>query len=687
MKFWFSLFLLMVSTGAFSQKITKLEVFADPSDNQGKCPVSIRFKALITYTGSGKIKFKWQRSDLSKMKPIEKILSGKSGDVETIDSIFTNWNFSNGLKQRFSGFQSFVILSPDSIVSNKAYFTVQCQNSFIVPNQDSNFKKTIIRNLRSHYAGPFPLSFPKVSQNFDGNTTNNFYQISIHNDPEPEHFTPSISSSGTQKQILNFNRMGEIKERIGISTFSSSFLVSDYPLEASTIYPGGIFDANQFINGIYKEIPVKRNPIQISISNLNRTNNSSPIIRVKDPDLNHVNLGISKLFQGTENLNQSEQFNYNIYEHIGYFDYTIMASGGLGFCSFCSTPSARFNTLGSGSSANQPIDSTFRHFIIDARKVLFTINADRDSTGFFIKNIEDEKGKQPLVIKSVQYGARVLMEVDIKNSESDYYQNLPYGAFNNNPDQLFKYMKLKGDSLVIINARVFGGDGSFSPIPELKTLNEKLSSFFDKINNQNAIPIGFQMGDLNNQLLTVRTDLIPPLNFNLQYPFITRINNSPSFPSLKYVFAKVDASNLNSHFNQIKENYDFTLVVPSSPLDSTAISEITNASDGTTIINPNSNFNIYYKPDLSLFIKNGGGYLRIFGHRIPSNVNSFYLNDFPSNISLKTVSLTLVFSNGTTQKLTWTPETILHLSNSSIVSNLKLYFSCDKNGNLSAINP
>jgi len=691
MKYCLGLLLLLFNVLAFSQKIKKVEVFADPSDNLGKCPVTFHFKALITYSGSGKILYTWIRSDGSKMKPIEKILPGKSGQTETVDSVLTNWAFSKNLKRKFNGFQSLKIFSPDSLISNKAYFSVQCQDSDLNHKiLDSSKRKIINRTIRNHNPGPFPYSNFIVNPINTGTNPSMKFQISFHNEPAPEFFLPTLFFPYTNKTELNINsnapNLGKLTQKVVIHAESNSFLVSDFPLEANSIYPGAIFDAIPFSNGLFKDYLVKRNPIKISISNLYRTNNSNPSILVENPNLDNVNKGISKLFQGITNLNQSDQYSLSVYEHLNYFDYTLMASGGLSFCSFCLPSSSNTISNGTSTTISLPGDSTVRHLIIDARKILFTINAESDSSGFYIKNKEDEKDKQPLVVRSVQYGARILIAVDIKNGLSDYILNIPYGAFNNNADQLIKYLKVKGDSLVNLNAKIFGGDGSFSPTPNLNTLNETLTTFFNKLNYQNAIPIGFQLGDLNNQLVTERNDLIPNLNFIQEYPFQLKTRRDSISPGLKYVFAKVTANNLNPYINLLHENYDFALINPTDPLDSTPISEMINASDGTEMVNPNTNFNIYWSPQLNSFIKSGGGYFRIFGHRNHTGIipNTF---NYPTNINISSVALTLVFNNGKIQKLNWSPGYSFKLSNNQPSAILKLYFSSDKNGNLTAINP
>lgn len=103
-------------------KVTQVQLSATPDHYQGACPRKITFSGLITAQGSsGKVRYRFIRSD------------GAKGQWETLNfasagsrKVINTWTLGGAGKNYQNYWQALEIAEPNAIVSEKATFTLRC---------------------------------------------------------------------------------------------------------------------------------------------------------------------------------------------------------------------------------------------------------------------------------------------------------------------------------------------------------------------------------------------------------------------------------------------------------------------------------------------------------------------------------------------------------------------------------
>jgi len=98
--------------------VSKIVIVADNAAFTGKCPHKFKFTATIYYTGSGKLEYKWLRSDGGHQLHNPTIqLNG--GGKETVTYEWT-------IGKNFQGWVSLETVTPTPVKSNNANFQLTC---------------------------------------------------------------------------------------------------------------------------------------------------------------------------------------------------------------------------------------------------------------------------------------------------------------------------------------------------------------------------------------------------------------------------------------------------------------------------------------------------------------------------------------------------------------------------------
>lgn len=100
--------------------VTNVTVSVDQTQFTGKCPVRFTFTGQITTNGAGTVDFQWERSDGATIAP--QTLSFGSAGTQTVTA---TWDISSGVHTNL--WMRIQILSPNSMTSNQATFSVTCQ--------------------------------------------------------------------------------------------------------------------------------------------------------------------------------------------------------------------------------------------------------------------------------------------------------------------------------------------------------------------------------------------------------------------------------------------------------------------------------------------------------------------------------------------------------------------------------
>jgi dipeptidyl aminopeptidase/acylaminoacyl peptidase len=106
-------------TGAFG--VTQLAVSVSPAVFKGVCPQQFEFSALVTVNQPGTLSYRWERSD------------GASGPTQNLDFSATELTKTTKITWKLgaagSHWMAFHILTPFSLLSNQAIFTLTCVGS------------------------------------------------------------------------------------------------------------------------------------------------------------------------------------------------------------------------------------------------------------------------------------------------------------------------------------------------------------------------------------------------------------------------------------------------------------------------------------------------------------------------------------------------------------------------------
>jgi hypothetical protein len=97
---------------------------ADNASYSGICPVDINFKGTITTDKPGKVQYRFVRSD-GVIHPVETLEFNTPGTKE----VTATWIACDPVKARYEGWQSINIVYPEELQSNKANFSVTCDQT------------------------------------------------------------------------------------------------------------------------------------------------------------------------------------------------------------------------------------------------------------------------------------------------------------------------------------------------------------------------------------------------------------------------------------------------------------------------------------------------------------------------------------------------------------------------------
>jgi hypothetical protein len=101
----------------YSLEVTSVTASVDSPSFSGPCPHQFNFSAIITANGSGTVTYQWERADGASSSP-QTIYFGSAGSI----AVTSYWIIGTS----YSGWERVRILSPNSLQSNEAVFTLNC---------------------------------------------------------------------------------------------------------------------------------------------------------------------------------------------------------------------------------------------------------------------------------------------------------------------------------------------------------------------------------------------------------------------------------------------------------------------------------------------------------------------------------------------------------------------------------
>src|SRR5258705_508251 len=113
-----------IPAGARAFEVTEAFLKADSAENDGPCPVTVRFSGYISVNGPGTVKYTFTRSD-GATGPVE-VLTFKAAGAQMVA---TTWTLGDSIRLPFyTGWQAIKVLSPNELESSReaGKFEIKC---------------------------------------------------------------------------------------------------------------------------------------------------------------------------------------------------------------------------------------------------------------------------------------------------------------------------------------------------------------------------------------------------------------------------------------------------------------------------------------------------------------------------------------------------------------------------------
>ncbi|MEI7736855.1 MAG: thiol-activated cytolysin family protein [Ferruginibacter sp.] len=264
------------------------------------------------------------------------------------------------------------------------------------------------------------------------------------------------------------------------------------------IYPGALYTFSDFLNGNFlKEVGVgKRNPIKVFTNNL-ANSSGDVVVDVANPSSDNITSAIKNLVRNNSATNVSAtQIGQYIYSQ-NKASLILNVSAGGAYSGF--SASAAFN-----------MNKQTNHIYItcDFKIPLYSLYTNFPENGF-LNDINLEKTPNLVIINSVTYGTRVLVNIDIDESSltTDLAAKFKYGdpstaGFNADLKLLMDNQNIK----TTVNTYVVGASPSNLGNP---TTVDQVYSFVDacirNTNYQTAKPIGYTISTMAGDLVGIKS--------------------------------------------------------------------------------------------------------------------------------------------------------------------------------------
>jgi len=191
-------------------QVTAVSLAANPANYSGPCPGTIKFSGKIVAKGKGEVKYQFFRSD-GATGPVMSVVFDGPGSKE----ISTTWTLGGAGLPTYTGWEAVRVLSPNSIESNRANFTLTCSNSGASPNgqqPDITGKHGIrIGNKSARWGGTITLTKKDAALESNGRYAFNvtYDMINSGNVPTAPSFANRMRDDGgtavTQQSGLTLN--------------------------------------------------------------------------------------------------------------------------------------------------------------------------------------------------------------------------------------------------------------------------------------------------------------------------------------------------------------------------------------------------------------------------------------------------------------------------------------------------
>ena len=398
--------------------------------------------------------------------------------------------------KRMAGISFFTIVFLFSIkaeaqIKNVPRRDILTTNQSVRILNSADFRKTTLYTTRVQLYG---AKFTNPSKSFsmtDGTSMNVNFIKNPNFANQPNSVTPTLyhgpvhgASVNVPVQAVTESNQDWVCDAYNVVDRANSinFEVTDNNQQIPYIYPGAVFTFDNFMNGSLQPPSGERNPITLFTDH----STSNNLVQVSNPNQGNVQNAISGMvnhFIGSGNIST----NYKYYESNNMADWTIKVNGGTG--NFGGQINTAFNTTDRRHH---------RYITIDVTKQLYSVITNPPSDGFYSKTNSTEATPNLMVVGSVGYGVRLLVNMELtfaSNADAVAFQNkFSYLSYSTTLD--LNYLQSHALDIANISSYEIGGPNSGTVFVNSNNIQSNINSILASVNNQNAKPVSYQLYDM-----------------------------------------------------------------------------------------------------------------------------------------------------------------------------------------------
>ena len=300
------------------------------------------------------------------------------------------------------------------------------------------------------------------------------------------------TKKGSEKKEKSTDSKGQqwdcATSTVSLTANSANFLSADAASTAGLIYPGAVYTFNDFFSGNQKPVIGKRHTLQLMIDNANVNN---AFVNIGDPSMGTITNGVDKLRHELKGPVSDFSFNSTTYQTDNSAATALQISGGGSYAGV--TASASFSTASQSNQVNVTIDAT---------KILYTIRVSPPDSGYFV-DPSVENTKNLMVMGRVSYGIRVLANFTYTLNSTQDAENFKasYSGFGASANVNLNALQTNKNVSETINCYVIGGPGNTTLQFNRKDLEKEIQKIFKNATWENAQPISYSFYDMADDVI------------------------------------------------------------------------------------------------------------------------------------------------------------------------------------------
>ena len=278
---------------------------------------------------------------------------------------------------------------------------------------------------------------------------------------------------------------------------SGSFMNSSADLQVSSIYPGAIYPADDFLKGNYNRA-VKSNRLPIYLKGSDNSFGSARLINnpndvtIDDERKRLINSVKDK--SKSKNLETKFRIFYSSNEDISKF---LLSAGASGY-------GVKVNAKAGTKSSSNKVTLTF-----DAYKSVYSLDASsKGDNEFFTALPANISADNLVIVDKVAYGCRILANITVEchSSEAAFALSSSYSGYGFTAGLNIDMLNASTSKNVTINYKQVGGGNLEGTITtDVENMQSNIIKILNNTNYDNAVPISYSLRDLEGNNMGIQS--------------------------------------------------------------------------------------------------------------------------------------------------------------------------------------